>query len=195
MDKKLSEEINHFLQNLDMKLAYEDYTHAAKFKYAVEELMTGKSTENQIFVLDTLYHIAARKYKGETNLWSIYPLTKWLLNKKNMIESEMANIKKKEYASHKQQVLLLYYTGLLDHIKEFDLNKQDTAKLVSYILNRHEKNTRTFISEIHQGASFEHKDIALTPKNLDFVENIFQKFELEDCIQLVQKDRDKVNKK
>lgn len=97
---------------------------------------------------------------------------------------------KTDKATHKQQMLILHYIGVLKKIDLLTQKKINQAKLISYLLNRDEKNTKTFIETMNLKMNDKDKDVAMTPKNLRFVHTLFIDLGLNDLANRVQEDLD-----
>ncbi len=95
-----------------------------------------------------------------------------------------------EKATHKQQMLILHYLGVLEKISLITQKRIDQAKLISYLINRNEKNTKTFIESMKLKMLDIEKDVAMTPKNLRFVHTLFTDLGLSDLADKVQIDLD-----
>jgi len=130
------------------------------------------------------------------NLPQIEKINRW-------IESELQKYKTPDLilqpaatdkATHKQQMLILHYLGVIKKINLLTQKKVNQAKLISYLLNRSEKNTKTFIETMNLKMADKDKDVAMTPKNLEFVYNLFTDIGLIDLANKVQKDLEKASR-
>jgi hypothetical protein len=99
------------------------------------------------------------------------------------IEESKRVIPKESETSTKQQVLILYYLGV---IKKIDLDNTKKSKLISKILNRHEQNIRECLTYI-DAESIESSDIK-TRGNLEAVRKIFEQLEMKKEISLIDKE-------
>jgi len=88
----------------------------------------------------------------------------------------------------------MHYLGLVEKIEITGLTQEKRAELISYIINRGDKNTKTFIANITQVMDNEDIDIAKTPKNLSFVLKLFEDLGLLDLANTVKKDMERISK-
>lgn len=105
---------------------------------------------------------------------------------------EVENISTVKKSTHKQQILILHYLGFLDKIESLHITQEKKAELLSIILNRGSKNTKTFFTNIKLVMENEDIHTAKTPKNLDFVENLFIELGLQELAQKVQDDKKRI---
>ncbi|MCX6262792.1 MAG: hypothetical protein NTY95_18475 [Bacteroidia bacterium] len=96
---------------------------------------------------------------------------------------------KKDEITLAQQLLLLYYLGLLN---EIDLNTKDKSFLLSKILNRSKDNIKKVITYINS------PKISLSKiknvQNLELVLNIFEALKMPEVADKVKVDINKLNK-
>lgn len=108
------------------------------------------------------------------------------LEKKELKEEIKAlkdKVFRKKETTTKQQLLILYYTGLLDKIPLEDNTQKGV--LLGLLLNRCDENFRQFLSSINLGP----KDSEMkTPSNLKFVLTHFQSIGLIEAANKVRED-------
>jgi hypothetical protein len=85
-------------------------------------------------------------------------------------------------------MLILHYLGFLEKIELLLKTQEKQAELLSYILDRNSKNTKTFFVTMKSVMDYEDKDMAKTPKNLDFVKKLFLDLGLNELAEKVQED-------
>ena len=192
MQKSISEQLGEFLQKHNMELAYNDAIHNAELIEAIKYFHKDKSVDEQEFTIHALNSYAL-KFKKTIKNWSDDPLTEWLKEMKIQYRQLESETKRHDKAAHKQQILILHYLGLLDKIDVLPLTQEKRADLLSYILNRNSKNTKTYLSTIKGRIDYEDPGFAKTPNNLDFVEKLFRDFELEEIVQKIQEDKRRIN--
>ena len=94
--------------------------------------------------------------------------------------------KKRKETTHKQQVLILHYLGILDQLKNPTIKK---GILFSALLNMDKKNTEDYIRNV--GGKTEKNEIK-TRNNLEFVYNLFEELEMTELASQVKIDIDKI---
>lgn len=105
------------------------------------------------------------------------------------IEQSKRKPKKELETSSKQQILILHYLGFLDQI---DSETTKKAILFSRLLNRNEQNIREFITYVN-GRKIEESEIK-TESNIKAVRKVFEDSEMNEVIELIDKDLAKLEK-
>ena len=92
---------------------------------------------------------------------------------------------KREETTHKQQILILHYLGILD---KYDISTVKKGLLFSKLLNKNDKNTEDHIRYVSGKID---KNEIKTRNNLEFVYKLFEELELTELAVLVKRDMDK----
>ncbi len=96
------------------------------------------------------------------------------------------NISKKENTSHKQQILILHYLGILD---QHNITNVKKGLLFSKLLNKNDKNTENYIRYVD--GKIDEKGIK-TRNNLVYVYNLFEDLGLNNEAAKAKADIDKL---
>ena len=190
MSTKIDNQIKSFLEESNIIEAYESFL-CSNFLSQLEGFISSKSVEEQQYALNVIL--------GETDIdfrirhWHIHPITLWMKEKLAKLQELETSIQSKDKARHKQQMLILHYLGILDKIDLLPLNQGGKAQLLSTLLNRSEKNTNNYLASIALTMATEQTDVAKTPKNLNFVLNLFKELGLTDYTGSIQSDLNKTN--
>ncbi|MCJ7447161.1 MAG: hypothetical protein MUO72_05695 [Bacteroidales bacterium] len=99
------------------------------------------------------------------------------------IEQSKREVQKESETTTKQQVLILYYLGVL---KKIDLDTTKKSKLLSKLINRHEQNIRDCLTYMER-MNDEYSEIK-TKGNLEAVRSIFEQLGMTKEISLIDKD-------
>lgn len=92
--------------------------------------------------------------------------------------------------STKQQILLMYYLGMLEGIID---NKTKAANILSALLGKSADNLRQYLSYLETDPKkTSRKYVCKTPENLDFVEKKLRELGFEDLSEQVKKEKDKL---
>ena len=188
MQKRISVQLKEFLQKHNMELAYKDGIRNAEFIEAIKYFLKDISVDEQEFTIHAL-NSYANKFKTTMKNWSNDPLTEWLKERKNQFQKTELKTAPTIKSTHKQQMLILHYLGFLDKIHVLLPTLEKRAELLTYILNRDIKNTKTYFSLINLFLNEKDKDIVKTPNNLDFVEKVFLELGLQEFAQNVKEDK------
>ena len=93
---------------------------------------------------------------------------------------------KSEEATHKQQILILHYLGILD---QFNITTVKKGRLFSQLLNRNDKNTEDYIRYVGERVE---KNNLKSDKNLEYVYDLFEEIGLISQAEKVKRDIDKI---
>lgn len=97
-------------------------------------------------------------------------------------------VKKKEETPTKQQILILHYLGVINHV---DLDNTKKAKLFSRLLNRNEQNIRTDLTYVN-ALKIDESDIK-TPNNLKEVKMLFKELGMNEIVKKIDADLAKLD--
>ncbi len=101
------------------------------------------------------------------------------------IKEYLKKPQKREETTHKQQILILHYLGILD---KYDISTVKKGLLFSKLLNKNDKNTEDHIRYVSGKID---KNEIKTRNNLEFVYKLFEELELTELAVLVKRDMDK----
>ena len=191
---ELNKLISKFIQEANLELAYSDKIHLTSVMVRIEDFSEDKSGEEQRYIVNAIYDEAFLNHKKNVKFWSNHPLTEFLDKLRNLPANTGVVISTSLKSSHKQQILFLDYLGILDKINTLKITQEKQAELISYIINRGTKNTKTLYTT--RSLRYDKKsltDVVKSPKNLEFVQNIFRNLGLDDLVEKVQKDKDDIN--
>lgn len=96
--------------------------------------------------------------------------------------------KKSKETTHKQQILILHYMGILDKYKLSGVKK---GILFSKLINKNDKNTEDYIRNVVAGVN---QNNLKTEENLEFVYNLFEESGLLNEAAEVKMDLFKLKK-
>ena len=94
--------------------------------------------------------------------------------------------KKSKETTHKQQILILHYLGILHKYCKTTVKE---GIFFSMLLNRNDKNTEDYIRDV--GGKIKGNQI-MTENNLEFVYNLFIELEMSELAEEVKIDVDKL---
>lgn len=129
-------------------------------------------------------------YSSIAGLYSGSELAKYRVYVERKLEEAKSNQTPlaQEDTPLKKQLLIMLYTGMLDkldHIKNKDRNK-----LLSVLLNRSEQSIKTELTNIHKRSKV-YK--IRTEENYSFLLNLFEQVGLDEQVEEVKNELDKLN--